>query len=98
MKPVDNNGNKKSHEAWPGRALPDEALDAVSGGSEGEVLYGDLSAHAQYSKFFKQFESNSNCDDCRSNWDCAILDMDEKDIYAMFGGDPNAKCPNFKTM
>ena len=91
---MNDNESRKSHEA-----LPDEALDAVSGGSEvGEVLYGDLSAHAQYSKFFKQFESNSNCDNCRSNWDCAILDMDEKDIYTMFGGNPNAKCLNFKSM
>ena len=94
---MSENENKKTPEA-----LPDEALEKVAGGTridggEGVVLYS-VSAMAQYDKFFRQFKRNNNCDNCRSDGDCTILDLDDEVFYAMFGGNPNAKCPNFKSM
>lgn len=82
---MNNNENKKVSEE-----LADEALDKVAGGMTASELM-------EYINFVKQFRNNSNCDNCRSYWDCAILDMDHEDVYTMFGGNPNAKCPNFKS-
>ena len=81
---MNDNENKKSFET-----LPDEALDKVSGMTASELM--------EYINFVKQFKNNSNCENCRSYWDCATLEMDHEDVYAMFGGNPNAKCPNFKS-
>ncbi len=90
---MNDNENNKSVEA-----LPDEALDQVSGGGEGVVQQGALSDKMRYWKFIAQFVRNSNCDNCRLYGGCAILDMDNEEVYAMFGGNPNAKCPNFKSV
>ena len=86
---MDRNENKKE--------LADEALDQVSGGGESVAQQGALSAMMQYWKFIAQFMRNSNCNNCRLYGGCAILDMDNEEVYAMFGGNPNAKCPNFKS-
>lgn len=87
---MDRNESKKE--------LPDEALDQVSGGGEGRAQQGALSDMMQYWKFIAQFMRNSNCNNCRLYGGCAILDMKNEEVYAMFGGNPNAKCPNFKSM
>ena len=89
---METSENKKTLEE-----LPDEALDQVSGG-EGRAQQGALSDMMQYWKFIAQFVRNSNCDNCRLYGGCAILDMDNEEVYAMFGGNPNAKCPNFKSV
>ena len=52
---MNDNENNKSMEA-----LPDEALDQVSGGGEGVVQQGALSAMMQYWKFIAQFVRNNN--------------------------------------
>lgn len=82
---MNGNENKRSSEE-----LADEALDKVSGGMTASELM-------EYINFVKQFKRNNNCDSCQLYWDCTTLEMDHEDVYAMFDGNPNAKCPNFKS-
>ena len=76
------------------RKVPEELADEALGNVAGGMTASDL---MKYINFVKQFKNNSNCYNCRSYWDCTILDMDYEDVFAMFNGDPNAKCSNFKS-
>ena len=82
---MENNETKKSSEA-----LPDEALDKVTGG-----VYADDEEYNKLVDYVYNF-ADRNCYGCSMEGsDVCLLWLDEKVIYNMFGGDPNARCPHF---
>ncbi len=77
-------------------ALPDEALEKVAGGTK-TVGFEDF-AYEPYALAFKRRNNCQGCSNyCKEN--CPRqLDIGYKEFYNMFGGDPKAMCPNFKSM
>ena len=84
---MENNENKKSLEA-----LPDEVLDRVSGGT---VYYNDRSyvdTEGPKMLAYVQDFARRNCCGCSMDSANCILELSDKEIYTMFGGNPNAMC------
>ena len=86
---MNDNENKKSNEE-----LTDEELDKVAGG-DGWIDIDEYDKMCTYAKAFM----DRNCKRCSiMNSDICLLWLDDKVFYDMFGGDPNAKCPNLKSI
>ena len=85
------NENKKNFEE-----LTDEELDKVAGGDGWRCI--PRSEYSKMSAYAKAFVDR-NCNGCSiENSDICLLWLDDKAIYEMFSGNPNAKCPNFKSI
>ncbi len=73
------------------KELADEALEKVAGGLEPSENY-------KMFVFRKAFADN-NCYGCSmESSDVCFLWLDDKELYNMFGGNPNAKCQYFKSI
>ena len=104
------NNNNKSNEALDevtgadenkksSKALPDEVLDRVSGGAVYQsgiiASTGYIDREGPKMLAYVQDFARRNCYDCSMDSANCILLLSDKEIYTMFGGDPNARCQFF---